>query len=391
MTEILLATLNDVGASGVSSFNTRTGDVTLAAADVGGAVAVAQVSHQWLQALGSDGTWTQSQPAFSDISGTVAASQLPLATTSAFGAVKPDGTTITISSGVISASGTSSGVSSFNTRTGAVTLTAADVGAQIGVSAVSHQFLTALSAAGSFSQAQPAFTDISGTVAASQLPNPSSSTLGGVKSLAAVSHNFLTSITTAGLPVAAQPAFTDISGSVAASQLPNPAATTLGGVKSATASTHQFMTGISTAGAPTFAQPATTDISGFVDTTPVGILCIIDGGGATPATGLWKAYFPVPYAGTITKVTALADQSGSISLDVLKTTFSSFDAGGTHPVDGDKISASAPVAISSSTKYQDSTLTGWTTSVSAGDIIAFNVNSVTSIQRVTVMLNLTRS
>ena len=55
------------------------------------------------------------------------------------------------------------------------------------------------------------FSQISGSVAASQLPNPSSSTLGGVKSLAAVSHNFLTSIGTNGTPTQAQPACADIS------------------------------------------------------------------------------------------------------------------------------------------------------------------------------------
>lgn len=54
----------------------------------------------------------------------------------------------------------------------------------------------------------------------SDLPNPSSSTLGGVQSIAAVSHNFLTAISTSGVPAQAQPAFTDISGSVAAGQMP---------------------------------------------------------------------------------------------------------------------------------------------------------------------------
>jgi hypothetical protein len=44
------------------------------------------------------------------------------------------------------------------------------------------------------------------------LPNPSSSTLGGVQSAAAVSHQFLTSISTSGVPALAQPAATDISG-----------------------------------------------------------------------------------------------------------------------------------------------------------------------------------
>ncbi len=52
------------------------------------------------------------------------------------------------------------------------------------------------------------------------LANPSTSTLGGVRSLAAVTHNFLTSISTSGVPTQAQPAFTDISGTAAAAQLP---------------------------------------------------------------------------------------------------------------------------------------------------------------------------
>lgn len=85
---------------------------------------------------------------------------------------------------------------------------------------VASNFLTGASSVdGSFSAAQPAFTDISGTLAASQLPNPSATTLGGVKSLAAVTHNFLTSIGTTGAPTQAQPAFTDLSGVATAGQM----------------------------------------------------------------------------------------------------------------------------------------------------------------------------
>lgn len=50
------------------------------------------------------------------------------------------------------------------------------------------------------------------------LPNPSSSSLGGVQSKVSVSHNFLTAISTSGVPAAAQPAFTDISGTAQISQ-----------------------------------------------------------------------------------------------------------------------------------------------------------------------------
>lgn len=131
---------------------------------------------------------------------------------------------------------------------------------------ISHQFLTGMNSLGQFSSAQPAFSDLSGTIAASQLITPTASTLGGVKSLAAVSHNFLTSIGTDGVPVAAQPAFTDISGTVAAAQLPLPTASTLGGVASQIVVAHNFMTGINTSGFATIAQPAFTDISGTAST-----------------------------------------------------------------------------------------------------------------------------
>lgn len=59
--------------------------------------------------------------------------------------------------------------------------------------------------------AQPAFSDISGTVAGSQLPVPSSTTLGGMESLAAVAHKWINTISTLGVPSATEPACTDLS------------------------------------------------------------------------------------------------------------------------------------------------------------------------------------
>src|SRR5205814_5144419 len=51
----------------------------------------------------------------------------------------------------------------------------------------------------------------SGTLSAGRLPNPSSSTLGGVQSFAAVANQFLTSISTSGVAAAARPAVADLS------------------------------------------------------------------------------------------------------------------------------------------------------------------------------------
>jgi len=103
---------------------------------------------------------------------------------------------------------------------------------------------------------------VSGTLLASNLPNPTASTLGGVQSLAPTAHQWINTISTAGVPASTQPAFSDISGSVAASQLPNPSATSLGGVQSAAPLAHQWISTISTTGVPTLSQPAFSDISG---------------------------------------------------------------------------------------------------------------------------------
>jgi hypothetical protein len=112
---------------------------------------------------------------------------------------------------------------------------------------------------------------------------------------------------------------------------------------------------------------------------------VIDGGGAEIATGI-KGDVVVDFAGTITAVTLLADQSGSIVVDIWKDTYANFP-----PTDADSITAATPPTITTATKSQDSTLSGWTTAISAGDVLRFNVDSVTDIERVTVALTVERS
>ena len=70
---------------------------------LGGSKAISASGSQFLTGLGTDGVYTRAQPAFSDISGTASAAQIPVATTSSNGGVKVDGTSITITGGVISA------------------------------------------------------------------------------------------------------------------------------------------------------------------------------------------------------------------------------------------------------------------------------------------------
>jgi hypothetical protein len=111
----------------------------------------------------------------------------------------------------------------------------------------------------------------------------------------------------------------------------------------------------------------------------------VDGGGATIATGL-KGFLRIPFACTITAVTMLADQTGSIVVDVWKDTYANHP-----PTDADSITALAQPTISADVKSQDSTLTDWTTEIAAGDILAFNVDSCTAIQRLSMQLHITKS
>jgi hypothetical protein len=110
---------------------------------------------------------------------------------------------------------------------------------------------------------------------------------------------------------------------------------------------------------------------------------VIDGGASVITTGL-KAYLEIPFACVIQTVTLLADVSGSIVVDIWKDTYANYP-----PVVGDTITASAKPTISSAIKSQTSTLTGWTTTIAAGDILAFNVDSATTVKKVTLSLKVT--
>lgn len=105
--------------------------------------------------------------------------------------------------------------------------------------------------------------------------------------------------------------------------------------------------------------------------------------GSTLNTGV-VGYIYCQFAGTITDVYLFADQSGSIVVDIWKLAEASFP-----PTVANTITASAIPTISSGIVYHDSTLTGWTKSVNVGDVFAFNVNSVTTITKLTATLIIT--
>lgn len=139
--------------------------------------------------------------------------------------------------------------------------------------------------------------------------------------------------------------------------------------------------------AATDGQVAKADGAGGVafEDDEAGFTFIIDGGGAVITTGI-KGWLVIPFACTITQQTTLADQTGSIVLDIWKDTFANYP-----PTVADTITASAKPTIAAGIKDQDSTLTGWTIALAKGDILYFNVDSVTTCERVSISLDVDKT
>ncbi len=110
----------------------------------------------------------------------------------------------------------------------------------------------------------------------------------------------------------------------------------------------------------------------------------IDGGGSAITTGV-KDFVSVPQSCTITGARVLSTDaavtSGSIVVDVWKDTYANYP-----PTVADTITASAKPTLSSATKSNDTTLTGWTTALTAGDVVGFKVDSASTVTKVRVEL-----
>jgi len=112
---------------------------------------------------------------------------------------------------------------------------------------------------------------------------------------------------------------------------------------------------------------------------------IIDGGGSAITTGQ-KGHVVVDFACTVVAWTILADQSGSIVVDVWKDTYANFP-----PTVADTITGTEKPTLASVQKNQDTSLTSWTTTIAAGDILAYNVDSAATVTRVVVALKVRRT
>lgn len=109
---------------------------------------------------------------------------------------------------------------------------------------------------------------------------------------------------------------------------------------------------------------------------------ILNGVGAVLKPGVaGDVYFS--FAATITAATLLADQSGSAVVDIWKAPYGSFP-----PTVANTITSATPPTLASAQKSQDTTLAGWTTAISSGDVLRINVNSASSVRQLTLALSL---
>jgi hypothetical protein len=104
-----------------------------------------------------------------------------------------------------------------------------------------------------------------------------------------------------------------------------------------------------------------------------------DGGGSALSSG-GVTYFTVPFACTIQAWNITVD-TGTITFDVWKVA-----SGTAIPTVSNSITASALPAISTGTAIHSTTLTGWTTSVSANDIFGIDINAVSSATKASLVL-----
>lgn len=110
----------------------------------------------------------------------------------------------------------------------------------------------------------------------------------------------------------------------------------------------------------------------------------IDGGGSTITSGV-KGFAVVPVSGTITAATLLSTDAMATACSVVIDVW--VDSVGNYPpTDADSITASAPPTLGTEAASHDTTLTGWTTALTAGTVMGFAVDSVTGCTRVTLTL-----
>jgi hypothetical protein len=117
--------------------------------------------------------------------------------------------------------------------------------------------------------------------------------------------------------------------------------------------------------------------------TDGGLQFAIKGNGSQPSTG-FKHRLVVPFSGTIQSWTIVADASGSATFTIKKSDYATF------PTTSSVVAFAKPT-LSSAQKATSATLTGWTTTVSKGDIIECFLDTVATVTDLVLHLQIIKT
>jgi hypothetical protein len=132
----------------------------------------------------------------------------------------------------------------------------------------------------------------------------------------------------------------------------------------------------------TYVYSTTTTAWEKVTPTTTGVIAFgIDGGGSVLTTGQ-KGTIEVPYNFDIIRWTIMADQAGSANIDMWSRDYST-----TLPTAANSVTGNLGMTLSTASANQSSDIGNWRmTRINAGNVITFNVQSVSTITRVVVSL-----
>jgi hypothetical protein len=148
---------------------------------------------------------------------------------------------------------------------------------------------------------------------------------------------------------------------------------------------------VTTSGVGAF--PDGTQLHEVLQTVATSGLSVVLDGWAVPIKTGSRGWVEVPFPGQITRVKMLADQVCNVVVDIWKTTYDNYP-----PVAGDSICGSAKPRITSASGVPKSEMglpgspmTGWTSTISGGDILWFHVDSNDVASMLTISLTIAKS
>jgi hypothetical protein len=119
-----------------------------------------------------------------------------------------------------------------------------------------------------------------------------------------------------------------------------------------------------------------------VSLTHAAIPFLIDGGGAEIVFGD-KGEIQIPFPCQIVAATMFSPDIGSVQVDIKKCSFNNYPS-------FTSICGSTKPTITSAYSVQDTSLTGWTTTINDGDILRYSIVSVSNVFRLTISLKVTK-